>query len=53
MTPGSLDCLIYSSELFYSKAPENHAVVSLYECNGCDVGLSPLEFGAVWFGTLD
>jgi len=53
MTPGSMDCLIYSSELFYSSAPKNLAVVSLYAYNGCDVELSPLECGAVWIGTLD
>jgi hypothetical protein len=53
MTPGSLDCLIYSSELFYSSAPENRAVVSLYEYNGCHVGLSPQECGAVWVCAID
>jgi len=53
MTPGSLDSLIYSSQLFYSSAPENLAVVSLYEYNGYNVGLSPLECGTVWVCTLD
>jgi hypothetical protein len=46
MTPGSLDFLIYSSELFYSSAAENLAVVYIYDYNGCDVELSPLECGA-------
>jgi len=58
MTLNSLDCLIYSSERSCSSPPENLAVVSLYEYNGCDVGLSSSGMwgGGVWYprsGTID